>query len=251
MQRDKGTEFTNQVFQRFLRDHNVPFFTTEREDIMASVAEQINRMLKKTVEVFYKARLTTRYRVVLQPHASLMHQDSFGILTPNPFSKKRKSWGCFTWHLSNRSAQYFCYNTLTHYSTWSKLPHAVDSFATNIELCSTSLRLRVAFMKATEWLTCVKDIILCVYNLLQHLGTTLGGWRIVASVTHRANERKRWTAGHENKRDHRVFSRAVKRALTTGMQIVGDVMAGQKPKAAVRRRASGQLLSVCSTRSIR
>ena len=38
LQTDKGTEFKNKVFQKFLRDHGITFFTTEN-DIKASIME--------------------------------------------------------------------------------------------------------------------------------------------------------------------------------------------------------------------
>ena len=37
---DKGSEYINRVFQTFLGDHKVTFFTTENEDIKASIAER-------------------------------------------------------------------------------------------------------------------------------------------------------------------------------------------------------------------
>ncbi|KAK3093243.1 hypothetical protein FSP39_013116 [Pinctada imbricata] len=39
LQTDKGSEFTNRNFQSFLRENDVHFFTTENEDIKASIAE--------------------------------------------------------------------------------------------------------------------------------------------------------------------------------------------------------------------
>ena len=46
LQTDKGTEFLNHTFQQWLKDHKVHFFTTENEDIKASIIEHFNRTLK-------------------------------------------------------------------------------------------------------------------------------------------------------------------------------------------------------------
>ena len=56
LQIDKGTEFTNQVFQKFLKEHNVHFFTTYNEETKASIVERFNRTLKTQVEVFHAQR---------------------------------------------------------------------------------------------------------------------------------------------------------------------------------------------------
>ena len=46
LQTDKGTEFVNRKLQVWLKERNVHFFTTENEDIKASVVERFNRTLK-------------------------------------------------------------------------------------------------------------------------------------------------------------------------------------------------------------
>ena len=46
LQTEKGTEFTNRVFQKFLKEHDVHFFTTYNEETKASIAERFNRTLK-------------------------------------------------------------------------------------------------------------------------------------------------------------------------------------------------------------
>ena len=43
---DKGTEFTNRKFQRWLKEHRVYFFNTENDNIKASIVERFNRTLK-------------------------------------------------------------------------------------------------------------------------------------------------------------------------------------------------------------
>ena len=50
---DKGTEFTNKLFQSFLKHKKITFFTTYNK-IKASIVERFNRTLKgKNVEIFH------------------------------------------------------------------------------------------------------------------------------------------------------------------------------------------------------
>ena len=46
LQTDEGTEFPNRKFQSWLKENQVDFFTTENEDIKASIVEGYNRTLK-------------------------------------------------------------------------------------------------------------------------------------------------------------------------------------------------------------
>ena len=54
-QTDKGTEFINRVFQKFLKEHDMHFFTTYNEETKASIVESFNRTLK-TKKVFHTQR---------------------------------------------------------------------------------------------------------------------------------------------------------------------------------------------------
>jgi transposase InsO family protein len=58
LQTDKGTEFTNRVFQKFLKENDAHFFTTYNEETKASIVERFNRTLKtnQDVEVFHTQR---------------------------------------------------------------------------------------------------------------------------------------------------------------------------------------------------
>ena len=62
---DKGTEFTNRLFQRFLKDKKIIFFTTHK-DTKASVVERFNRILKGKMWKYFTAKNTTKYIDVLQ-----------------------------------------------------------------------------------------------------------------------------------------------------------------------------------------
>ena len=65
LQTDKGTEFTNRLFQKFLSEQNVTFFTTENEDIKACIAERFNRTLKTKMWKYFTKHDTLVYHDVL------------------------------------------------------------------------------------------------------------------------------------------------------------------------------------------
>ena len=46
LQTYKGTEFINRVFQKFLKEHDMHFFTIYNEETKASIVESFNRTLK-------------------------------------------------------------------------------------------------------------------------------------------------------------------------------------------------------------
>ena len=62
---DKGTEFTNRPFQKFLKDKNVLFFTTHN-DTKASIVERFNRTLKGKMWKYFTAKNTLKYTNILQ-----------------------------------------------------------------------------------------------------------------------------------------------------------------------------------------
>ena len=61
LQTDKGTEFKNREFQEFLKEKKIHFFTTENEDIKASIVERFNRTLKERMWRYFTFRRTLRY----------------------------------------------------------------------------------------------------------------------------------------------------------------------------------------------
>ena len=65
LQTDKGTEFTNRVFQAFLKNHDVHFFTTHNEETKASIVERFNRTLKTKMWKYFTHRETLTYLDVL------------------------------------------------------------------------------------------------------------------------------------------------------------------------------------------
>lgn len=65
-QTDKGSEFVNKTFLKFLRDNNVHFFTTENEDIKAAIVERFNRTLKEKMWRYFTKTNKLRYVEVLE-----------------------------------------------------------------------------------------------------------------------------------------------------------------------------------------
>ena len=66
LQTDKGTEFTNRVFQKFLKDRGIHFFTTHNEETKASIVERFNRTLKTKMWKYFTHREVLTYVDVLQ-----------------------------------------------------------------------------------------------------------------------------------------------------------------------------------------
>jgi hypothetical protein len=65
LQTDKGTEFTNRIFQKFLNEHDVHFFTTYNEETKANIVERFNRTLKTKMWKYFTYRETLPYVDVL------------------------------------------------------------------------------------------------------------------------------------------------------------------------------------------
>ena len=61
IQGDKGKEFVNRKFKSFLKDHRVHFFSTEKDDIKASVVERFNRTLKSKMWRYFTYTRKKRY----------------------------------------------------------------------------------------------------------------------------------------------------------------------------------------------
>jgi len=65
LQSDKGTEFLNSTFQSMLRRYGIHFYTSENEDLKASVVERFNRTLKTKMFRYFTHANTRRYLDVL------------------------------------------------------------------------------------------------------------------------------------------------------------------------------------------
>ena len=80
LQTNKGTEFVNRKFQSWLTDKGVHFFTTENDDIKASIVERFNRTLKSKLWRYFTKHNTLTYLDILAdvvevynrtPHSSI------------------------------------------------------------------------------------------------------------------------------------------------------------------------------------
>ena len=65
VQTDKGKEFLNKTFQDHLKSKNIEFFTSENDDIKASLVERLNRSLKEKLWRYFTHKRTYRYLDVL------------------------------------------------------------------------------------------------------------------------------------------------------------------------------------------
>ena len=65
LQTDRGKEFINKKVQRFLKDQRVHFFTTQNDDIKASIVERFNRTLKDRMFRYLTHNETNRYIDIL------------------------------------------------------------------------------------------------------------------------------------------------------------------------------------------
>ena len=64
LQTEQGTEFLNSVFQKFLRDNDIDFFTVN-SGLKASVVERFNRTFKNLMYKYFTAKNTLAYVDVL------------------------------------------------------------------------------------------------------------------------------------------------------------------------------------------
>lgn len=61
LQTDKGSEFKNKYFQKFLKEKNIHFFTTENPETKASIVERFQRTLKAKMWKYFTHKKTRKY----------------------------------------------------------------------------------------------------------------------------------------------------------------------------------------------
>ena len=61
LQTDKGTEFLNNNVQRLIKEYSINFYTSENEDVKASVVERFNCTLKTKMWKYLTHNNTMRY----------------------------------------------------------------------------------------------------------------------------------------------------------------------------------------------
>jgi hypothetical protein len=70
LQGDKGAEWLNSTFQGMVKRYGIKFYTSENDDIKASVVERLNRTIKERMWRYFTHTNTRRYLDVLQ---DIMH----------------------------------------------------------------------------------------------------------------------------------------------------------------------------------
>ena len=93
LQTDKGTEFLNRKFQQWLKAHKVYHFTTENEDIKASIVERFNRTLKSKLWRYFTRHDTLSYMTVLDSMVDVYNRTlhrSIGM-APNDVTSRNKA----------------------------------------------------------------------------------------------------------------------------------------------------------------
>ena len=93
LQTDKGTEFLNGTFQKLLKDRKIQHYTSENDDIKASVVERFNRTLKGIMWRYLTHKANGRYIDVLQQLVSSYnntHHRSIKM-TPSEVSAQNES----------------------------------------------------------------------------------------------------------------------------------------------------------------
>jgi len=61
IQTDEVSEFKNLHFQRLMNEYNVHHYTSENEDLKASIVETFNRLLKKCMFCYFSTHQTRHY----------------------------------------------------------------------------------------------------------------------------------------------------------------------------------------------
>ena len=93
LQTDKGTEFTNRKFQSWLKDNRVHFFTTENEDIKASIVERFNRTMKSKLWRYFTKQDTLHYLDILQDVVSVYNRTPHRTIGMAPLDVNDKTLG--------------------------------------------------------------------------------------------------------------------------------------------------------------
>ena len=92
LQTDKGSEFKNKEFQKFLKAQHIHFFTTENPETKASIVERFQRTLKTRMWKYFTHAKTRRYIDVLD---DLVHAYNHSVhrsiqVTPASVTKKQE-----------------------------------------------------------------------------------------------------------------------------------------------------------------
>ena len=98
LQTDKGTEFTNRKFQKWLSEKGIQFFTSENDDIKASIVERFNRNLKSKLWRYFTRHDTLTYVDILDSVVDVYNRTphrSIGMAPDDVTSgNKARVWLC-------------------------------------------------------------------------------------------------------------------------------------------------------------
>ena len=93
LQTDKGTEFINASTQDLFKENRINFYTTENDDVKASVVERFNRTLKSKMWKYFTFKGTHRYVNVLNDllhsHNNTYHRTI--KMTPSEVNRNNES----------------------------------------------------------------------------------------------------------------------------------------------------------------
>ena len=84
LQTDKGTEFKNKQFQVMLKKNRVSFFTTQNDDIKASIVERFNKTLKNKMYRYFTHNNTYKYTDVLAALVNSYNNSYHGTIKMAP-----------------------------------------------------------------------------------------------------------------------------------------------------------------------
>lgn len=92
IQSDDGTEFTNAVVQKYLKDNNITFYTT-KSDMKACVVERVIRTMKERMYRYFTEKSTHKYTDILQDLVAAYNDSKHRTLgiAPNEVSKTNKA----------------------------------------------------------------------------------------------------------------------------------------------------------------
>ena len=98
LQTDKGSEFLNVKVQRFLRNENIGFFTTNSE-MKAAIVERFNRTLKTRMFKYFTSSSTRRYIDVLQSLVDGYNRTRHGSIKMRPIDVHKSHESIIRQHL--------------------------------------------------------------------------------------------------------------------------------------------------------
>src|SRR5882757_742063 len=88
---DKGKEFINGTFQKYLRSEHINFFTSNDTRIKCAIVERFNRTLKGRMFKYFTSRGTRRYVDVLQDFVTAYNNSYHRSIKMRPSDVNRKN----------------------------------------------------------------------------------------------------------------------------------------------------------------